>query len=195
MSPLNDLLSAIEADAKEERARLDESSRAEADEILAQARAEAETVRAEPVKSQEPELRRESARRIGAARVEATNLLREAREESFGQLLVVARSRLDTLRASDRYRDVLRALLEEAHAALPNARVLRVDAIDEARSSELANEYGLAVEPTLQTSGGLELVADDGRSIRNTFEERVANAEPELRQDYGNRLAALEKSR
>ena len=195
MSPLNDLLSAIEADAKEERARLDESSRAESDEILAQARAEAETVRAEPVQSQEPELRRESARRIGAARVEATNLLREAREESFGQLLVVARSRLDTLRASDRYRDVLRALLEEAHAALPNARGLRVDSVDEALASELANEYGLAVEPTLQTSGGLELVADDGRSIRNTFEERLANAEPELRQAYGNRLAGLEKSR
>ncbi len=195
MSPLNDLLSAIEADAKEERARLDESSRAESDEILDQARAEAETVRAEPVQSQEPELRRESARRIGAARVEATNLLREAREESFEELLGVARSRLSTLRASDRYRDVLRGLLQEAHAALPNARVLRVDAIDEALASELANEYGLAVEPTLQTSGGLELVADDGRSIRNTFEERVANAEPELRQAYGERLAESEEAR
>ena len=195
MSPLNDLLSAIEADAKEERARLDESSRAESDEILDQARAEAETVRAEPVQSQEPELRRESARRIGAARVEATNLLREAREESFEELLGVARSRLSTLRASDRYRDVLRGLLQEAHAALPNARVLRVDAIDEALASELADEYGLNVEPTLQTSGGLELVAGDGRSIRNTFEERVANAEPELRKAYGERLAESEEAR
>ena len=195
MSPLNDLLSAIEADAKEERARLDESSRAESDEILDQARAEAETVRTEPVKVQEPELRRESARRIGAARVEATNLLREAREESFEELIKVARSRLSTLRASDRYRDVLQGLLQEAHAALPNARVLRVDAIDEALASELADEYGLSVEPTLQTSGGLELVADDGRSIRNTFEERVANAEPELRQAYGERLAGLEAAR
>ena len=195
MSPLNDLLSAIEADAKEERARLDESSRAESDEILAQARAEAETVRAEPVKAQEPEFRRESARRIGAARVEATNLLREAREESFDQLLRVARSRLSTLRASERYRDVLRDLLEEAQAALPNARRLCVDAIDEALASELADEYGLNVELTLQTSGGLELVAGDGRSIRNTFEERLANAEPELRQAYGERLAGLERSR
>ena len=195
MSPLNDLLSAIEADAKEERARLDESSRAEADEILAQARAEAETVRAEPVRSQELELRREAARRIGAARVEATNLLRSAREESFDQLLRVARSRLGAMRASGRYRDVLRALLEEAYAALPNARVLRVDATDEALASELANEYGLTVEPTLQTSGGLELAGDDGRSIRNTFEERLANAEPELRQAYGNRLAGLEETR
>ena len=195
MSPLNDLLSAIETDAREERARLDSSSRAEVEEILSKACAEAETTRAEPVQTREPELQREAARRIGAARVEAARLLREAREESFNQLLEETRKRLGKLRESGRYRDVLRALMEEAHAALPNARAMRVDSRDEALASELADEYGLTVEPTLRTAGGLELTSDDGRSLRNTFEERLANAEPELRMFYGRRLAELEKSR
>ena len=193
MSPLNDLLSAIEADAKEERARLDESSRAEVEAILSRARAEAETARAEPVETQEPELQREADRRIGAARVEAARLLREVREESFGDLLEETRKRLGTLRGTDQYGGVLRALLQEAHAALSNARVMRVDPRDESLASELAGEYGLTVEPTLRTAGGLELADDDGRSLRNTFEERLANAEPELRMAYGHRLAGLEE--
>lgn len=194
MSPLNDLLSAIEADAKEERARLDESSRAEAEEILAQARAEAATARAEPVEVQEPELQREAARRIGAARVEAANLLRGARNESFEGLLEEARSHLGSLRGTDRYRDALRALLDEAHAVLPNARVMRVDPADAELASELAGEHGLTVETNLQTAGGIELASEDGRSVRNTFEERLANAEPELRMAYGSRLAGQEVS-
>lgn len=195
MSPLNDLLSAIEADANEERARLDSSSRAEVDEILSKARAEAEAARAEPVRSQEPELQREAARRIGAARVEAANLLREAREESFGDLLEEARTHLGTLRDEDRYPAVLRALLEEAQVFLPNASVLRLDPADAELASNLADEYGLTIEPTLQTSGGLELAGGDGRSIRNTFEERLSNAEPELRLAYGHRLAFQEVAR
>ncbi|MGF1470665.1 MAG: V-type ATP synthase subunit E [Rubrobacteraceae bacterium] len=192
MSPLNDLLSAIEADANEERARLDESSRAAAEEILARARAEAEFARTQPTRDQEPELQREAARRIGAARVEAANLLREAREESFDQLLGEARSRLGTLRGTGRYRGLLGALLDEARAVLPNARVMRVDPADAELASELAAEHDLTVESSLQTTGGLELASDDGRSIRNTFEERLANAEPELRMAYGRRLAARE---
>ena len=195
MSPLNDLLSAIEADAKEERARLDDTSRARADEILAQAKVEAEVARAEPVQKGEPELRRESARRIGTARVEATNLLRGAREESFNLLIHDVHNRLGTLRSSGGYRAILRALLEEARAALPNARVMRVDPRDAEPASELAAEYGLIVEPTLETLGGLELAGEDGRSVRNTLEERLVNAEPELRQAYGKRLAELEEGR
>jgi len=195
VSPLSELLSAIEADAREERARLDESSRAEAEEILAQARAEAEAVRAEPVQRGEPELRREAARRIGAARVAAARLLREAHEESFNELLEETRKRLGSLRGTGRYRDVLDALLREARDVLPRASVMRVDPEDEALALELAAEYGLTVEPTLKTSGGLELVSDDSRSVRNTFEERLANAEPELRIAYGDWLAGREVAR
>ena len=71
------------------------------------------------------------------------------------------------------------ALLAESRAALPSARELRVDPRDADLALPLAD--GLGVESTLETWGGLELASDDGRTIRNTLEERLANAEPLLR--------------
>ena len=47
----------------------------------------------------------------------------------------------------------------------------------------------LRVDPALDTWGGLELAGDDGRTIRNTLEERLANAEPLLRRRFAQRLA------
>jgi hypothetical protein len=46
------------------------------------------------------------------------------------------------------------------------------------------------VEATLATWGGLELAGDDGRTIRNTLEERLGNAELLLRRRFAHRLAA-----
>ena len=56
------------------------------------------------------------------------------------------------------------------------ARVLRVDP----RDADLAGGVapGLRVDATLDTWGGVELASDDGRTVRNTLEERLANAEP-----------------
>jgi vacuolar-type H+-ATPase subunit E/Vma4 len=64
---------------------------------------------------------------------------------------------------------------------------------DEALVAELVQESGadLAVEPSLETLGGLVLESGDGRVARNTFEERLSNAEPRLRLWYGCRLSEL----
>ncbi|GIF00917.1 hypothetical protein [Paractinoplanes rishiriensis] len=45
----------------------------------------------------------------------------------------------------------------------------------------------LRVVAVLDTWGGLELAGDDGRTIRNTLEERLANADLELRGRFGRR--------
>jgi hypothetical protein len=49
------------------------------------------------------------------------------------------------------------------------------------------------VVPTLEAASGLELVSDTGRSVRNTFEERLANAEPALRLLLGHALAGSQE--
>lgn len=196
MSPLNDLLAAIEAEATEERSRLDAGSRAEAEAILQGARETARAERDAILRSAEPDIEAEANRRVALANLEASRLVREAREESFGLLLSEARRELAALRQSDRYRDVMRALLGEAREALPGARTVRVDPRDEALANGLVS--GLADGLTVQTApvglGGLVLESGDGRVLRNTFEERLANAEPELRLWYGRRLDGLAAS-
>ena len=92
-----------------------------------------------------------------------------------------------------RYRALLRALIGECLAALPAATVLRVDARDERLAAELLGELEVEVElqvvADLETAGGVELEHDDGRAVRNTIEERLANAEPTLRLLFGEALA------
>jgi hypothetical protein len=74
----------------------------------------------------------------------------------------------------------------ESRAALPSAGVLRVDP----RDADLARDVaaGLRIEPTLDTWGGVELAGDDGRTLRNTLEERLANAELLVREHLAQRL-------
>jgi V/A-type H+/Na+-transporting ATPase subunit E len=193
LSPLDRLLATIEAEANEERARLDAESRAEAEAILGRAREEARAAREEILRSGEPEILAESDRRRAGARLEASRLLREAREESFELLLSETSAELAALRESDRYPAVLRALLEEGLGLLPGARALRVDPRDETLSAGLARELGadLSLETAPAALGGLVLDGGDGRTLRNTLEERLQNAEPELRLWYGRRLDEL----
>jgi V/A-type H+/Na+-transporting ATPase subunit E len=91
------------------------------------------------------------------------------------------------VRATASYPELFRTLLAESRAALPAARELRVDPRDRDLAHTTAD--GLRVDPTLKTWGGLELASDDGRTIRNTVEERLVNAEPLLRRRFAQRLA------
>ena len=102
-------------------------------------------------------------------------------------MLAGVRAELAGLRATGAYPDLFRALLAEARAALPEAHELRVDRRDVELARPLAG--GLRLDPTLETWGGVELVSDDGRTVRNTVEERLANAELLLRRRFAQRLA------
>jgi hypothetical protein len=43
----------------------------------------------------------------------------------------------------------------------------------------------LRIVPTLETAGGVELARGEDRAVRNTVEDRLANAEPTLRLLFG----------
>lgn len=194
--PLKDLLNAIEAEANEESASLENESRAEADAILAEARADAARARQEILRAHAPATANEANRRVALARLEASRLEREAREEAFSLLIDEALSRLAAARDEPGYRDTLRALMREALAALPDASTARVNPLDETVAAEVARDIGadLAVAPDLGVGGGVVLRSAGGRVVRNTFEERLANAAPQLRPWYGRRLQEIEKS-
>jgi V/A-type H+/Na+-transporting ATPase subunit E len=188
---LEDLLSAMRSEANEEIARLERESRSEEAEILRRADEQASALEEELLGQAEAELERELRRRRSRAQLDSLAASREVRERAFAKLVEQTQSRLAELREGDRYDAVLTALLRESQAALPAARVLRIDPRDEALARELAGDAGLEIRAELDTTGGLELETDDGRVLRNTLEARLAAAQPRLRLLYGRLLTKL----
>lgn len=184
---LGDLLAGLEAEAAAETARLEAETREEAERIVEAARAEARALQEQAAHAGEAELRREAEQRRALARLAAAAAVREAREEAFRQFLAEVRARLDALRESSEFPAVLRSLIRESRAALPSATTLRIDPRDASLTAGLLGELDLELDvvAALETAGGIELSSDDGRTVRNTIEERLANAEPALRLLFG----------
>jgi vacuolar-type H+-ATPase subunit E/Vma4 len=183
---LAELLAALEGDAREEIERLDAETRREVGQVLEQAEQRAADEERERLRSEERKLAAEATTVLSRARRDAGRILRDAREALFLEALDDLRARLARVREQPDYHDLLRQLIVEALAALP-ANVLlelRIDARDEALAMQIVRELGrmnVEVSAGLETWGGIELATDDGRLVRNTIEERLANAETALR--------------
>lgn len=180
---LKDLLTALEADAAAETERLHAETEAEAARIVESAQLEARALEQQAARADEVELALELERRRSEARLAAAAALRDAHEESVETLQGALRRRLASLRGTDAYPGVLRALIEEALAAVPSASLLRVDHRDAELARDIVRDINVQLElkPDLDTLGGIEAVASDGLTARNTLEERLRNAEPALR--------------
>ena len=184
---LSDLLAGLQAEAAAEEAVLEAETRAEVTRIGEEAQAEARLLREQALQADEDELRREAEALRARARLAAAAAVRRAREDAFHELLVEVRGRLEGLRESASYPALLRALLRESLSALPAATSLRVDPRDERLAADLVAELDaeLQIVATLETAGGVELTRGDDRAVRNTVEDRLANAEPTLRLLFG----------
>jgi V/A-type H+/Na+-transporting ATPase subunit E len=183
---LADLLRAIETEADADRARAAEEAAAAAAAVVENARRDAAALEAELADAGAADGRAAAARERALARLDAAASIRSAREEAFVSLLSGIRAELAAVRETSAYPKLFHALAAESRAALPGAWELHVDPRDADLASGVA--YGLRVEPTLDTWGGVELASDDGRTVRNTLEERLANAELLLRQRLAQRL-------
>ncbi len=181
---LAQLLAALQDDAQDEIARLDRDSSTQARQLVAEAEQQARALHSQPVAAAEARAAAETVILLSGARLEALRILRGAREVAFRAILDDLRDRLAALRDDPGYRSVFGALVRESLAALPAGRTLRVDPRDEAIAAGVLRELGradLTVDPCLRTLGGVELASPDARLVRNTLEERLANAQPDLR--------------
>jgi vacuolar-type H+-ATPase subunit E/Vma4 len=186
---LDDLLHAIEAEADEQRLLADRERAASATAIVEAAGREAAALQAQLAAAPEAESLAAAEAVRALARLRAAGTVRLAREQAYASVLDRVREKLSGLRRSAGYPAVFRALLDESRAALPNAGELRVDRHDADLATSMAGD--LRVVAVLDTWGGMELVGDDGRTVRNTLEERLANADLELRGRFGQRLHAV----
>jgi vacuolar-type H+-ATPase subunit E/Vma4 len=183
---LADLLQAIESEADADRARAADEAAAAAAAVVEDARREARALEAELTDAGAAEGRLAAAHQLALARLDAAATIRSAGEEAFESVLSGIRAELAAVRETSAYPKLFHALVAEGRAALPGAFELHVDP----RDAELAGgvAYGLRVKSTLDSWGGVELASDDGRTVRNTLEERLANAELLLRERLAKRL-------
>lgn len=179
---LDDLLRAIEDDAEAERRRADREKAAAATAIVDAARRDAAALEAELTTAPEAESLAAAEGVRALARLHAADTVRRAREEAYVSVLDKVRDELAAVRGSSAYLAAFAALLDECRAALPDARELRVDRRDANLAASVAGD--LKVVAVLDTWGGVELAGDDGRTVRNTLEERLANADQLLRSRF-----------
>ena len=184
---LRDLLRAIETEADADRARAADEAAAAAAAVVEDARRDARALEAELTGAGAAEGRRAAAHELALARLDAAATVRSAREQAFLSLLSGIRAELAAVRETSAYPKLFHALVAESRAGLPNACELHVDPLDADLAGTVAPD--LRIEPTLDTWGGVELASDDGRTIRDTLEERLANAELLLRERLAQRLA------
>lgn len=194
---LDKLLASLETEAAAEAARLGAEAAEQAAQIVEEARAQARALAERAADDTEAELRNETEQRRADARLAAAAAHRAAWEEAFQEFLADVRARLADLRERPRYTEVLRALVRESLAVLPDAATVRVDPRDEALARALLDELGTQtdVSAALTSAGGVEVLSGDGRTARNTIEERLGNAEPALRLLFGEILDGAETGR
>lgn len=187
---LRDLLAAIEAEATADISRLRAERHREAAAIIVDAGRRAAELKRSTVAAAEQAEREAGERRLAAARHTIAGRLREAQEAAYQQIARDVRTGVLAAPERDDYPAILAALLHEARLALPAGSNVQVAQADEHLVRRLLQgEPRLRVTVTLPDTGGVEVTDGAGAVVRNTLEDRLAAAEPELRGLVGRLLA------
>ena len=196
---LGTLLAAIRDSGQATIHELDRRANAQAREILANARLEAQSIREQACAAALEPAAPERSRLIQKARLDALQSVGEARESLVDAALDECRGRLAAFRTDPLYPEVLRKLLLETRIEMESClkesenggkACLDVDPSDQATMEGFLSEMELnmAVNYTLSCWGGLVARSEDGRvTVINTLEARLEKATPFLRRS----LAAL----
>ena len=192
--PLEEILRTMDAEAKEERARVLAEAQTARERILAGARAEADAARQRRLDLEVRLARADRSRRENDARLAGLKALSDARSALVDAAFARAEADLDGLRATASYPEVLRRLLDEvAPMVATRPLVVEVDPRDAELLRAIAAAQGLQVEvaPTLRSAGGL--VARDlsaGVLVHNTLEARLRKAREALRAELTSAVQA-----
>jgi vacuolar-type H+-ATPase subunit E/Vma4 len=187
---LHDLLAAIEAEAAADIGRLRTERHREAATIISDAERRSAELEQSAVSAADQAEREAGERRLMTARQAIAGRLREVQEAAYQQIATDVRAGVLAARERDDYPVILAALLHEARSALPAGSNVQVAPADELLIRRmLRDESRLRVTVTLPNTGGVEVTDGAGAVARNTLEDRLAAAEPELRALVGRLLA------
>lgn len=189
---LDEILETIRAEADDAAATIVEAAREKARQVLERATAKADEERRKSSGALDDRARLERSRILSRAHLETATERRAAREKLYQQILDSVRRRLAEVRSSPDYRKILRSLLDEATAVLPNPEAVSVDPQDVGLAEDLLASRGLRlrVETDETHLGGVKVIAG-GRDVDNTLATRLMRADPRLRYVAGELVPGL----
>jgi vacuolar-type H+-ATPase subunit E/Vma4 len=198
--PLETILQTLEAKAAQEAEDIREVNQAEVEQILSQARQEADEARQKHVADIRPSIRAEQARITNHANLQALQIVLGTREEMITAVLEKVAQRLSDLPNTELYPHLLCQLTQEAVDTLgrDNQLCLRVQRRDVDLMREISRQLGLqaTVEADLKSEdslwggsmGGLIVSTQDERvKLVNTLELRLQ----QVAQLYRSKIAEL----
>lgn len=181
---LDTIVAAIAAEADSEVERITDEASLRVESILAEARSRSHEEQAHWEDSRAEETSQAVAGIVNRARLVSDRKVADAREALFREALGRLIGRIDLVVAGSGYPGILRELHAEAVAVVPDPdATLLVRPEDEELARQIAREHGStgAVKGVLECIGGLDVEARDGRSVRNTVDSRLVQAERPLR--------------
>ena len=189
---LSDILEVIRAQSDDTAEQVLAEARAEAQRILDRAAAESAAEEERLASSQDDRARLLRSQVMSRAHLEATRRRRSAREQVFSDAVQAVTERVEGLRHSEQYGEVLASLLDEAIAILPDATTVSVDPADVEELTRLLSTRALdvVIEERACPLGGAVL-SRAGRSVDNTLQTRIDRADEHLRFIAGEMLPEL----
>lgn len=190
---IEDILKALEDQAKADIDAVLTEAREHAALIETQAQAEATAIRDGFVKQVERNATSKASKLVNAARLEAKMTVSSARGEALESVFDAASRRLAQARTEADYDRLFAALVSEALDGLDGEVVVHVDPSDEALALSLVDALaaGSRVVTDLSTAGGVVIEANGGRIVRrNTLEDRLERARQQVQTDVAKALFA-----
>lgn len=189
---LVEILAALRSEGDEEIARITAENDAALAGLTQTAREQAKQAEAAAATARDESLTKDAAIIRNRAELHVARRLQEAREAVFQEILGLARDRLSRFRNDPAYLATLAVLAKECATFLGTIDVVMADPRDEELVEKVLSDLGPAeFRLSLECWGGI--VAHDGKGVfvRNTLEDRLRRAEPDLRRQIGQLVPGL----
>ncbi len=173
----SELVAILEKEAAAEIEQVLADARTQAERLVVQATEEAQTYLAAQGQRLDAERKAAQVKAQSAAQVKASALILQAKDQAIAEVFAAAEAELFRVQQDrGRYAAVLRGLIREAAGGLTGRITVEVNPrdLDLARQAVKELKLDAEVRPADDVSGGARLVSDDGRFIvENTLASRV----------------------
>jgi V/A-type H+-transporting ATPase subunit E len=181
---LETIVTAIAAEADAEVRRITEEASRRVEAILIEARARADEEQAHWAESRAEEASQAVDGIVNRARLDSDRKVADAREALFQEALDRLADRIDDAVNGSEYQGIFRALHAEATTVVPDPdATILVRPADVELAERVAQGRNVrgAVNGVLDCIGGLDIESEEGRTVRNTIDSRLLQAERRLR--------------
>lgn len=183
---LEEMLVALEQEGQETVDRIESQAKAHENQILKEAKEEADRIRSDHIKKMEDQVRMERSRIINGAHFQVKKEVIRMKEAMMNEVFSEVSKRIENLRNDASYKDIFEKLTTEAVSGIAGKALVSIDPADENLGREVLDKMKIDYELALSNKclGGLIARSEDGRIIlNNTIDSRLDKAKQLLKTD------------